>query len=137
MGRTSMDFEIRNYADVHDYEAGRLPFDRIRRTTISGIVDTGAARLVLPSSAVAILGLPVVGQSSVRYADHRRSNRDVVRDAQVLLLGRSGVFQAIVEPSRTDALIGAIVLEDLDLLVDCVRQRLIPRDPNTIITEIE
>jgi hypothetical protein len=53
------------------------------------------------------------------------------------LEGRSSVFKAIVEPDRTEALIGAIVLEDLDLIVDCTRQKLVPRDPGGIITEVE
>jgi hypothetical protein len=34
-------------------------------------------------------------------------------------------------------LIGAIVLEALDLLVDCRTQTLRPRDPKEIIAEIE
>jgi hypothetical protein len=42
-----------------------------------------------------------------------------------------------VEPGRTDALIGAIVLEQLDFLPDCTHGELVPRDPNTIIAEIE
>ncbi len=43
----------------------------------------------------------------------------------------------ISEPKRETALIGAIVLEDLDLLLDCVGQRVIPRDPRGAIYEIE
>jgi hypothetical protein len=35
------------------------------------------------------------------------------------------------------ALIGAIVLEDLDLLVDCTAKRVLPRDPRGAIYEIE
>jgi hypothetical protein len=42
-----------------------------------------------------------------------------------------------VEPGRESALIGMIVLEDLDFLVDCAGQRLVPRDPNQIISEVE
>jgi hypothetical protein len=38
---------------------------------------------------------------------------------------------------RKTALIGAIVLEQLDLLVDCTHQRLVPRDPRYQIVEIE
>jgi len=53
------------------------------------------------------------------------------------LLGRHGVFSAVVEPERSDALIGAIVLEELDLLVDCTTQSLYPREPDSILTEIE
>jgi hypothetical protein len=53
------------------------------------------------------------------------------------LLGREGIFNAIVEPDRTDALVGAIVLEDLDLIVDCATQSVHPRDPDSIISEVE
>jgi len=30
-----------------------------------------------------------------------------------------------------------IVLEDLDFLVDCNKQRLVPRDPDFVVSEIE
>jgi hypothetical protein len=51
--------------------------------------------------------------------------------------GRESIFNAVVEPGRESALIGAIVLEDLDLLVNCTAQRLVPRDPKQIISEAE
>jgi hypothetical protein len=53
------------------------------------------------------------------------------------LLGRHSVFNPSVEPKRDTALIGAIVLEDLDLLVGCTNQRLMPRDPDFVVSEIE
>jgi hypothetical protein len=42
-----------------------------------------------------------------------------------------------VEPGRSDALIGAIVLEDLDLVADCTHQRPIPRDPRGMFAELD
>jgi hypothetical protein len=51
--------------------------------------------------------------------------------------GRSSVFTAVVEPGRTDALVGAIVLEELDYVPDCTRQALVPRDPRGLIAEID
>ena len=50
---------------------------------------------------------------------------------------RESIFNAIVEPNRESALIGAIVMEDLDLIIDCTTQQLLPRDPKQIISEIE
>ena len=73
----------------------------------------------------------------VRFADNRREKRQIVNNVWLQLLGRDGVFSAVVEPARDDALIGAIVLEELDLLIDCKSQVLYPRDPNLILTEIE
>jgi hypothetical protein len=46
------------------------------------------------------------------------------------------IFTAIVEPKRATALIGAIVLEDLDPLVDCTNQRLVPRDLSGPLSDI-
>ena len=73
----------------------------------------------------------------MRYADGRRGIGPEAGPIQVFLSGRENVFSAIVEPKRDSALIGAIVLEDLDLLVDCNKQRLVPRDPHHVISEIE
>ena len=53
----------------------------------------------------------------------------MVEQAWVEIMGRHGTFRAIVAPNRREPLIGAIVLEDLDLLVDCSKQRVHPRDP--------
>ena len=50
---------------------------------------------------------------------------------------RVGRFSVDIEPRRRNALIGAIVLEALDLLVDSRTQRVVPRDPRTPIYDIE
>jgi predicted aspartyl protease len=137
VGRFSVDFEIANYGDVILARDGYLDANKVLRRTFQGVVDPGAVMLVLPQSLVKELGLPMRNNIKVRYADGRRAKRREAQDAHVELLGRDGNFSAIVEPKRTSALIGAIVLEQLDLLVDCQRQRLIPRDPSGLIYEIE
>jgi predicted aspartyl protease len=101
------------------------------------VVDTGASRLVLPQGVIALLGLPSGGRATVHYADRSSQKREMVNDAFVQLLGRGGVFNATVEPNRTAALVGAIVMEDLALIVDCGKNELVPRDPNGIVSEIE
>jgi predicted aspartyl protease len=106
--------------------------------TVCGVVDSGATRLVLPQAVAWELGLPVKKEKiRVRYADGRRGLRSEVEQVSVSLQGRDGVFKALVEPKRDSALIGAIVLEDLDFLVDCTNLRLVPRDPDYVTSEIE
>ena len=116
---------------------GSLAEDMIRRARIRGVVDTGASQLVLPAGVVKQLGLPKTDRIKVRYADGRKATRDFVDDAYVQILGRHGTFRAIVETKRNNALLGAIVLEAFDLLPDCNRQRLVPRDPDFVVSEIE
>jgi predicted aspartyl protease len=137
MGRFSVELMIGNYNDVQKAEDGTLPRAKVRRLQVSGLVDSGASRLVIPQSLVAQLGLPSAGQGKVRYADNRSVTRKRVKDVWLKIQGREGSYNAIVEPKRTDVLIGAIVLEDLDFLVDCGRSLLIPRDPDMVVSEIE
>lgn len=137
VGRFSVEFEVANSGDLELMYRGLLPPEQVRRETISGIVDSGAAMLVLPQSAVKRLGLRLGNHVQVRYADGRRARRREAKGASITLLGREDTFSAVVEPKRDKALIGAIVLEALDLLVDCKHQRLVPRDPRSAVYEIE
>ena len=137
VGRFSVEFELTNHKDVVAAELGVLPVEGIRRSRLSGVVDTGATRLVLPAAVVTALGLPETGQITVRFADGRREQKTTVGDAQVEIQGRSSVFTAVVEPGRDDALIGAIVLEELDFVPDLIAQALVPRDPRGIFAELD
>ena len=137
VGRFAVQFEVANHVDVVDEQRGLLQPDKVRRLTISGVVDSGATRLVLPESVVKKLGLSSQGKVKVRYANRQTETRDAVKEVHVRLQGRDGVFTAVVEPKHRTALIGAIVLEDLDFVVDCTQQRLVPRDPRFVVSEIE
>jgi predicted aspartyl protease len=137
VGRFTVPIEVANTGDVFKMREGQLDPDKVRRVTIQGWVDSGATKLILPKSVADQLGLQRSAKAKVRYADGRTATRQTAPGAHVTLLGREGDFTAIVEPKRSEALIGAIVLEDLDLLVDCQYQRLVPRDPNMALYEIE
>src|SRR5689334_4763272 len=122
VGRIHVDIEVANNDDLALVRRDMLQPDQVRRETISGVVDSGAAMLVLPQAVVKRLGLPLGNQVRVRYADGRRAIRREAKAVSIQLLGREVTLPAVVEPKREDALIGAIVLEALDLLVDCKSQ---------------
>ena len=137
MGRFSVEVELANDADIMQAEIGVLALEKVRRMRIRGVVDSGATRLVIPETVAQQLGLQLAGSVKVTYADGRSAERSVVRRVQLTYGGRDSIFNAVVAPGRQSALIGAIVLEDLDFLIDCVGQRLVPRDPNKIVSEVE
>jgi predicted aspartyl protease len=138
MGRFSVEMVIANNEDLVRARNGDLDPTKVRRQTIRGIVDPGATLLVLPLALVNELGLPIKKQKvKVRYAGGQRATRAEANQVAATLQGRDGIFTAIVEPRRDTALIGAIVLEALDFLVDCGKQRLVPRDPDFVVNEIE
>jgi len=85
---------------------------------LEGKVDTGATLLVLPESIANELGFPVIRRQTVKYANEETAERNVVWGVEVTLCDRKGVFEAIVEPKKKYALIGAVVMETLDLIVE-------------------
>ena len=136
MGRFAVEFEVANHEDIIEARKCLLTPDKIRSTRLQGVVDTGASNLVLPASVASALGLHEKKRIAVRYADNRTAVRTIVEDVEVRLLGRESTFEAIVEPDCTEPLIGAIVLETLDLVVNCKTHKLEPRDPLTIVAYI-
>ena len=137
MGRFSVEVELANQKDLFRAEVGLITPEQVRRIRVRGVVDSGATRLVIPAAVAQQLGLETAGSAKVRYADGHTAERLIVKDIHLSYGGRESVFNAIVEPDRESILIGAIVLEDLDFLVDCGSQRLIPRDPKQIVSEAE
>jgi predicted aspartyl protease len=136
MGRVTVKILVSNNQKVQLAAAGVLPNEEVPSFELDAVVDTGSTSLILPSDVSDRLALPALGETVVHYGDGRRERRRTVDQVRVEVLGRQGTFQAVVEPNRTTALLGAIVLEVLDLVVDCGRQELKPRDPDTIVHEV-
>jgi len=137
VGRFTVEVELANNDDLVASRQGHLAADKVRRVTVQGLVDSGASRLVLPTAIAKQLGLVTTGKVTVHYADRREATRDRVEGVYLALQGRDGIFKAALEPKRDIALIGAIVLEDLDFLVDCTAGKIYPRDPRFLTAELE
>jgi predicted aspartyl protease len=102
-------------------------------------VDTGATMLVLPGWLQEQLRFPVIRQQTVRCANEETADRNVVYGVEATVCDRKGVFEAVVEPNKRYGLLGAIVMEALDLIADPRSQQLYvnPRSPHLPMAEIE
>src|SRR5262245_13521729 len=134
VARFSVEVELANNDDLAAARRGDLEPDKVRRLKVQGWVDSGASRLVLPVSIAQKLGLAPTGKVKVTYANGRSATRDRVEGIYVELMGRHGVFSGSTEPRRKTVLIGAIVLEELDFLIDPLKERLYPRDPRMVLS---
>ncbi|PSQ81341.1 MAG: clan AA aspartic protease [Bacteroidetes bacterium QS_8_68_15] len=130
MGEIVSEMHLENAVDRGNVEEGRLEESEIRTVEIEGVVDTGArAGLALPQDVVDRLGVRTQRQVDAQLADGRRTALPVVGPINVTIEGRTTVTEAFALPEGRDALIGQIVLEGLDLLADCTRERLtVPPD---------
>jgi clan AA aspartic protease len=110
--------KLENAVDLASARTGLLRPDQVRSLEMEGLVDTGATLLVIPEEAAAFLGLPTVGTRPIRLADGRIRSFPVVGDLRIEILGRDMSTDAVVMPIGTTILIGQVVLETLDLVVD-------------------
>jgi predicted aspartyl protease len=127
----SVEVDLINHSD--ELFRQLVPEHQVRSARVRGLIDSGASMPVLSGRLAAELGLPDSGQiAEVTLADGSTIERKIVTDLKLGWQDRWGLFDAVVEPGREDLLIGAIVLERLDLLVDCRGAQLIPRKPGKL-----
>lgn len=128
MGEVVAKIRLTNMRDLLAFEEGRIEAKEIRRVELNALVDTGAMMLMLPQDEVAHLGLRERRRVTVRYADERTEERVIAGPVFLDLPGdwgdRSMITECIVGPPGCQALIGQMVLEGVDLLVDCTEGHL-------------
>ena len=128
MGEIRASVTLENSGDREVVYRGHGVEADVRRTTVEGIVDTGAVSLVIPEEIASELGLRSWGTRTVVYADERRDERPVT-DLTIEIGNLTTRTEAIVGPAGSQVLIGQIVLEALDLIADCRNRTLVPRHP--------
>ena len=79
----------------------------------------------LPLQVIEQLGLPATRKVTVTLSDGSRQERQLYGELRVQVGDRDDVFSCVVKLEGAPLLLGQIVLEALDLVVDCGRQRLI------------
>ncbi len=126
MGEIRTEVKLENAEDRALVRRGHGTEAEVRRTTVDGIVDTGAVTLMLPQNVVERLGLERQGTAFVTYADER----PLAGPVSVGIGSRTMVTECIVGPPLSEPLIGQVVLERLDLIADCANQTVTPRHPD-------
>ncbi len=127
MDEIVVDIGLENVGDRELAKAGYLQEADVRRATVKAVADTGAVMLALPEDVVDRLGVDVVGSVACSYADGRRGERSVAGPLTIRIGDRWMPANCVVIPAGADALVGQVVMEQLDLVVDCATQTLGPR----------
>jgi predicted aspartyl protease len=124
MGQIYLPVILRNTRDVVLARLGHLPADQVHTASAQALIDTGTLRSVLPPALADQLGLVRLRRTQAQMADGRWGEADVTEPVEVELLGRIATVPMLVMGDHV--LLGAIVLEETDLAVDCARGRLVP-----------
>jgi predicted aspartyl protease len=125
MGRIIEKIVVRNYLDVAKADEGIINASKIRTIEIDAIVDTGATYVCLGKKDIEYLGLPFHNVVNIKTANGKAS-RKTFKGAEIELNGRTFVMEVMENDDDTPALIGYLLLEALDFVVDPKTQKVVP-----------
>jgi clan AA aspartic protease len=103
---------------------------QLGKMTVKALVDTGALMLCVPEHVRVQLALDEVDRREVTTADGRRAAVSYVGPVQIRFENRTCLVGALV--LGDEVLLGAIPMEDMDLVVCPARRKLVvnPDSPN-------
>ena len=119
------DIEIINGEDLALLRRHIIGEEEIRRMPINILVDTGSYMLCINESIQAQMQFPVVEKRKAQTADGRIVECDVVSTVELKFKNRRTMCNAMVLPGDAEPQLGAIPLEDMDVLIHPLRQELI------------
>lgn len=125
MGQIRILVRLRNAREVVMARLGHLAPDQIHTyETANALIDTGALHPVLSPHVASQLGLVRMGYTGVTMANGVLIQTEMTEPVLFELLGRQVALAAMV--IGTTVLLGAMVLEGVDLAIDCARNQLMP-----------
>lgn len=125
MGLTYAEVELINAGDIELARRHFIGEEEVKRIKVNLLVDSGAYNLCINESLQSQLQLPFVEKRTAETADGRRIACDVVGPVQLKFKNRNTFCTAMVLPGDNEPLLGAIPMEDMDVLIHPLRQELI------------
>ena len=125
MGLVYADITLINGDDLALLRRYKIDEDEVRKMQVTMLVDTGSYNLCINEEIQSQLQFPVVEKRTGETADGRRIECDVVDNVQVRFKNRATTCRAMVLPGNCEPLLGAIPLEDMDVLIHPQTQQLI------------
>ena len=104
--------------------------DELKPITVTALVDNGSTWLVVPQHVANQLNLLVLEQREVTLADGAKKVVDYAGPVRLRFDNRNALTGALV--MGDEVLLGAIPMEDMDLIIHPLRRLLIanPKNPN-------
>lgn len=136
MGLVYAEIELISVDDIALFSRGYLAENEIKRVRVSALVDSGSYMLVIPNHVKEQLGLRVLGERMAILANELEVRGTVVGPVEVRFENRRTTVDAVVLSDQGEVLLGSVPMEDLDVLIDPKKQKLVvnPDYPNIPLT---
>ena len=123
-----------NNADANAAAEGKLAVEKVRVIEADAMV-AGAVRSCIPALLLEQLGIRPYDRVTVELADGRKSDVGLADGVRFEIMERRSSDDALI--LGDEVLIGQTLLEKMDLLVDCTRQRLVPAHPEGPVNKLK
>jgi clan AA aspartic protease len=134
MGTIYTEITLKNPSDDVCLRHGLITEQDVRTVTVTAIVDTGAGTLVISEEICKKLGLLIKGERSARVANGVQVACKVTEPVEIRWKTRLTACPAVVMPGAETILLGAIPLEDMDLIVHPAKQELTGAHGDEVVT---
>ncbi len=125
MGLVYADIELINAGDIALARRYYIGEEEIKRINLNILVDTGAYNLCINESIQQQLDLPFIEKKKAQLANGHIEEYDVVGPIVLKFKNRQTVCNAMVLKGDNEPLLGAIPIEDLDVIIIPARQEMI------------
>ena len=125
MGLIYADIELINAIDLGLAKRNKIGEEEVKRMKVQMLVDTGSVYMCINETIQEQLQLAVVEKRKGQLANGSIVEYDVAGPIEVRFKNRRCVVDAMVLPGDNELLLGAIPLEDMDVLIHPYRQELI------------
>jgi clan AA aspartic protease len=124
MGHVYANITLLNTFDVGSAQRGLLPNENVRQMEVNAMVDSGAMTLTINEKIAEQLGLEVRKRLEVTLADGSHRKCDYVGPVDIHFENRFACCHALVLPGADEILLGVIPLEEMDVIIDPITQKL-------------
>ncbi len=125
MGLVYADIQLINGEDIALANRNIIGEDEVKSMWINMLVDTGSYMLAINESIQEQMQFPIVEKRKAQLADGSIVECNVVSHVELKFKNRRTMCNAMVLPGDNEPLLGAIPLEDMDVLIHPLRQELI------------
>ena len=139
MGLVYADIELINAVDFENAKRHIIGEDEVKSMKLNVLVDSGAYMMAINETIQAQLELPFVEKRKVQIADSSVAEYNVVGPLYIRFANRKATCNAFVLPGDSEPLLGAIPMEEMDVLIHPLRQELIvnPEHPNYAVLKMK
>ena len=139
MGLVYAEIRLINGEDIMLAKRHIIGKDEVKQMNLKMLADSGAYMMAINETIQSQLELPFIEKRKVQVADGRVAEYDVVGPINVEFANRKATCNAFVLPGDSEPLLGAIPMEEMDVLIHPLRQELIvnPEHPNYAVLKMK